>query len=114
MKHNAITGFPEMLVLIQDVPDEVAPSPDAFRSSTSPSPAPMPYLESGKDREIEGHLILPFCGQLPLLELEGHSLSCVGASLTCTVSSSFLLCGFPMVSLLSFGFCLTRAQFWES
>lgn len=43
MKHNAITGFPEMFILIQDVPDEVAPYPDAFRSfqayvgvSTSP------------------------------------------------------------------------------
>lgn len=78
------------------------------------TPAPMPYLESGKGGEIGGHFILPFCGQHPLLELEGHFLSCVGASLTCTVSSSFLFYGFSVVSLLSFGFCLIKAQFWES
>ena len=33
MKHNATMGFPEMFILIQDVPDEVAPYPGAFRFS---------------------------------------------------------------------------------
>lgn len=53
IKHNAIAGFPEMLILIQDVSDEVASYPDAFISSqayvgVSTSPYSCPYVLFGE------------------------------------------------------------------
>lgn len=85
MKHDAMAGSSEMLVLFQNVPGEVITYPDVFRFSqvhvgvsTIPNFCPC-ALFGGRERWGDrGTFVSSFLfDQFHIPELEGYSLSCV-------------------------------------
>lgn len=122
MKHKAMAGSSEMLILIQDVSSDVVIPPDAFRfSEAHVGVSAIPYfcphaLFGGREGWGGKGTIVSFFlfDQLHFLELEGCSLSCVWElpDLRCVLF--LLLYGFSMANPLSFGFYFIRARLCKS